>query len=217
MSAYRDALLAGAEAMGLSVSDAVADGLAAHHALVEKWAKKINLTTVTEPVQAASIHGLDSLLFAELVDDDGGVTIDVGSGGGFPGIALALSRPTLALTLLEPIRKRTSFLRTVLAELKLTTVRVVEGKLEEVPGPGRVPWPVDRIVSRATIPPVELAERAARHLRPGGTLVLSGGAGTPAVEALEASGLVHEVRRTYVLPTGEGRVLDRLARPGLGR
>ncbi len=210
MSAYRDALLAGAEAMGLEVSDAVADGLARHHALVEKWAKKINLTTVTDPVRAASIHGLDSLLFAELVEDDGGVTIDVGSGGGFPGVALALARPSLALTLLEPIRKRTSFLRTVLAELALSKVRVVEGKLEAAPTPGRIAWPVDRIVSRATIPPVELAERAAKHLRPGGALVLSGGAGAPSVAELEASGLVHVERRTFALPGGEGRVLDRL-------
>ncbi|MEQ8985656.1 MAG: 16S rRNA (guanine(527)-N(7))-methyltransferase RsmG [Deltaproteobacteria bacterium] len=210
MSTYRSALLAGAEAMGLAISDEVADGLAVHHALVEKWAKKINLTTVVEPTRAASVHGLDSLLFAELVEDDGGVTVDVGSGGGFPGIAVALMRPSLSLVLLEPIRKRASFLRTVLAELGLKQVRVVEGKLEAAPLPGRIAWPVDRIVSRATIPPVELATRAVKHLRPGGVLVLSGGAGAPWVEALAASGLVHEERRRYALPGGEGRVLDRL-------
>lgn len=211
MTTYLDALRTGADCLGLPLSDHVAEGLAAHHALVEKWAKKINLTTVTEPERAASIHGLDSLLFAELVEDDDGVTVDVGSGGGFPGIALALARPKLALTLLEPIRKRTSFLRTVLAQLHLPRVRVVEGKLEETPS-GPIAWPVDRIVSRATIPPLELAARAGAHLRPGGTLVLSGGAGAPSVEALSTPLLVHEARRTFTLPNGDPRILDRLRR-----
>lgn len=203
---YLDALKRGASATGIALDDDVAERMAAHHALVVKWAKKINLTTVTDPERAASLHGVDSLLYTTVIEDDG-PTIDVGSGGGFPGVALALVRPAMPIVLLEPIRKRCSFLRTVLAELGIDNARVVEGKLEADSLPPRVDPPA-RFVSRATIPPLELVPLAMTHLSPEGTLVLSGGAGAPSVEALEAAGGHHVRRATYTLPTGEPRVID---------
>ena len=69
-----------------------------------------------------------------------------------------------------------------------------------------------RFVSRATIPPLELVPLALRHLLPEGSLVLSGGAGAPSIEALEAAGGRHVRRETFTLPTGEPRVIDVLRR-----
>ncbi|MBK6685165.1 MAG: 16S rRNA (guanine(527)-N(7))-methyltransferase RsmG [Deltaproteobacteria bacterium] len=224
-SVYRDTLLAGAARLGLEVSDSLADGMERHFALVAKWAERINLTTVTEPRLAASRHGLDCLLFTAMIPLSASWnTVDVGSGAGFPGIVLALARPTLELTLLEPIRKRTSFLRVALAELHLDRVRVVEGKLDPpglkppVTAPRSTPvWPADLIISRATIPPLELIPLAAPRLSPGGQLILTSGSGAPPpselARAAEVAGLVPVERREFRLDADETRILDRLQRP----
>ena len=103
---FLSALASGARLLGIDVSDPIAASLAAHYTLLIKWAAKMNLTAITDPVEAAHLHALDSLLFAELIDrDDRSRTVDVGSGAGFPGIPLALVRPLLDMTLLEPIRR----------------------------------------------------------------------------------------------------------------
>ena len=82
---YRTALIAGAEKLSIEVYPALADAITAHYALVVKWASRMNLTTVTEPARAASVHGVDSLLFLDhLADRPGAVCLDIGSGAGFP-------------------------------------------------------------------------------------------------------------------------------------
>lgn len=217
---FERALAEGIGALGLQVPDHAVGALGQHYALLVRWAQRMNLTAVTDPVMAAHRHGLDCLLFADNVDGDADLeAVDVGSGAGFPGIALAVARPRLRMTLLEPIRKRTSFLRVVIAELDLTNVRVVDGKLAAPLG-GR-PWPADLIVSRATIPPLALIPLAAPALRPGGRLILTGGQGIPPESSMAAraaaAGLVFERRRGYVLPDGSSRWLDVLRQPGDAR
>jgi 16S rRNA (guanine527-N7)-methyltransferase len=210
MSAFEQALADGAKQMGLPVSRELSEALATHYELLIKWAAKMNLTAIKDPVEAAHLHALDSLLFAELIDpDDTAKTVDVGSGAGFPGIPLALARPGLQMILLEPIRKRASFLRVALADLKLDA-RVVEGRLDE--SDPRGVWPADLIVSRATIPPVELARLAAPKLSPGGRLILTAGAGAPDPSQLASPELMHVRRMERTLPGGELRVLDLLRR-----
>ena len=205
---FRSALISGAQAMGIQVSPEVVEGLEAHHLLMLKWGAKINLTSVKDPVAAAYRHGLDSLLFAELIPpEDEALTLDVGSGAGFPGIPLALARPDLRLTLLEPLRKRASFLRTVLADLGLKKVQVEEAKLEAID----TSW--ELIVSRATLAPAKLAQAAAPRLLPGGRLIVTAGGDPedPAVLTADTE-LVHRTRQKYQLPDGALRCLDVLVR-----
>jgi 16S rRNA (guanine527-N7)-methyltransferase len=208
---FQGALGDGARELGIDLSEAIAGALAQHYALLTKWAAKMNLTAIKDPVEAANLHALDSLLFAELIDpEDRSKTIDVGSGAGFPGIPLALARPNLHMILLEPIRKRASFLRVALTELKLDQVQVVEGRLEEIDDPRL--WPADLIVSRATIPPVELARLAAKKLVPGGRLILTSGAGAPDPSELASERLAHVRRIERRLPGGALRLLDLMRR-----
>ncbi len=213
---FEERLTQGIIELGLVVPEGTVDRLGLHYALVVRWAQRMNLTTVLDPIPAAIRHGLDCLLFAEFFSPDEAVTVvDVGSGGGFPGIALAVARPRLHITLLEPIRKRTSFLRVALAELGLDRTRVMSGKL--LPAANGPPWPAEVIVSRATIPPLDLVELAAPALTRGGRLILTGGQGLPPVEAMavraRAVGLIHHARRAYTLPDGAPRRLDELRRP----
>ncbi len=211
---YIQALLAAAEEVNLPCDEGLAQRLAVHQELVGKWAKRINLTTVTEPAEAAVKHGLDCLLFASVLPDDSDeTTVDIGSGGGFPGLIIALAQPVRQMVLLEPIRKRASFLRTAAAALGLKNVRVVEGRLEADRPARGIEWPVPCIVSRATIPPLQLVPLAAPYLQPGGALVLTAGGGAPSVPdllaAAEGTGLRHSERSSFSLPGGMTRVLDR--------
>ena len=223
---FEQTLHSGIDALGLCVPSGVVPRLSHHYALLVRWAKRINLTTVTDPQEAAIRHALDCLLFAESVAIDAEADlVDVGSGGGFPGIVVAVARPHLRVTLLEPIRKRTSFLRVAVAELGLDNVRVVDGKLlpdrpdaSNAAAAGPALWPAQIIVSRATIPPLALIPQLAPVLRPGGLAVISGGQGLPPVSEIIAcatdAGLRHRARQAYVLPGGAPRWLDEIVRPG---
>jgi 16S rRNA (guanine527-N7)-methyltransferase len=212
---YRAALLTGAKTLGIDVGDTLADAMTAHYALVVKWGSRINLTSVTDPEEAASLHGIDSLLFLEPLAKRTGSCVDVGSGAGFPGLILALARPDLKITLLEPRRKRASFLRVALAELSRADVGVVEGKLEERSAGVTPPFPADLVLSRATIPPLDLIERSGGRVSPGGLLIITSGAGAPEPPAIASAakqaGLRHETRVLRTLPTGETRILDVLS------
>ncbi|MCB9653791.1 MAG: class I SAM-dependent methyltransferase [Deltaproteobacteria bacterium] len=244
---YVAALADGANALGIDLSDAMVQALARHQSLVNHWAKKINLTTIRGPAEQAALHGLDSLLFLEMLAFPDGASgahdevrdevrdessaprvVDVGSGAGFPGIVMAIGRPSLAMILLEPIRRRASFLRVALAALDRPDVRVMEGRLE-APAPSSTPrshsetsevgshvWPSEVIVSRATIPPHLLVPLAAPRLCPRGQLIFSSGSGALAEadlkELARSTGFEHSERRRFVLPGGQIRVLDRLVR-----
>ncbi len=113
---YRQALVDGADVVGIHVPDHVVQQMSVHYALLRRWASRINLTSIVDPRPAAEIHGLDCLLFAEFFLPESSESVaDIGSGAGFPGIILALARPSLEMTLVEPLRKRVSFLKTCLA------------------------------------------------------------------------------------------------------
>jgi 16S rRNA (guanine527-N7)-methyltransferase len=216
VDAYLRALLEGGRAIGLSVSDELGDRMSKHWSIVKRWAKKMNLTAVLDDERAASIHGLDSLLFAELFTiDDSSRVADVGSGAGFPGVVLALARPKLRITLLEPQRKRASFLKVALTELGLGDVEVKELRLDPMAKGIEAPFVFEAIVSRATIPPLELARIAPPYLAENGRLILSSGQSAEAPEALEAASsraLRPAERRDLRLPTGDRRVLDVLVK-----
>ena len=217
---FEQSLRAGAKALAIDLPDETAKGMARHFEVLTKWASRINITTVTDPDEAASVHGLDCLLLAECFGlEEACAVLDVGSGGGFPGIVLALARPKLRLTLMEPQRKRASFLRVALTELKRPDVRVVEGRLE--PSSARNPaLGAEVLVSRATIPPLELVRLAAPHLTEAGRLYLMSGSGAPPVAELsrcaEEVGMRHLERREHRLPGGQTRYIDRLDEVGLG-
>ena len=209
---YLETLRDGARELGLPLSPELADAMAAHQQLVDQWAKKMNLTAIRDPAESARLHGLDCLLFAQIVGPTArGRLVDVGSGAGFPGVVLALARPQLDVVLLEPIRKRASFLRVALSRLGLPRARVAEAKLES--GTEAAPWwPADVIVSRATIPPLEFISLAAERLQDEGRLILTSGVDGPSPHAVQAAadqaGLTFERRVEWTLPGGHQRRLD---------
>ncbi|MFE0084703.1 16S rRNA (guanine(527)-N(7))-methyltransferase RsmG, partial [[Kitasatospora] papulosa] len=146
---------------------------------------------------------LNCAVLSEVVPE--GVTVcDVGSGAGLPGIPLALVRPDLKITLLEPLLRRTNFLQEVVELLGLNHVTVVRGRAEEVLGTLQ---PVHVVTARAVAPLDRLAGWGVPLLRPyGEMLALKGGTAEEEIQGARAALSKLGVVDTEVLHVGEGLV-----------
>jgi 16S rRNA (guanine527-N7)-methyltransferase len=140
-----------------------------------RWNEKINLTAAKDPAEVLNRHVLDSLVpLAHLL----GVQklLDVGPGGGFPGIPLKIFRPSLSVVLIEARRKKAAFNQHVVDRLGLEGIEVIWARLgdEEIDQRfGRTPF--DAIITRAAFSGTRILELAYRVLRPGGTVLLMKG------------------------------------------
>lgn len=166
--ADRDALARmlkeGAQALGVELSERQHTQLLDYVALLAKWNAVYNLTAIRDPRQMMIQHILDSLsILPHLPARDGAAVLDVGSGGGLPGIVLAIVRPDWQVTLNDIVHKKTAFQSQAKAELGLTNLSVVTGRVESLRPGVEVPKKFDLIVSRAF---AELADfvTLARHL-----------------------------------------------------
>lgn len=164
----RDALLSllnsGSADLGVTLSDEQSDRLLDYLALLSKWNTVYNLTAIRDPRQMLIQHVLDSLsIVPHLTARAGDSILDVGSGGGLPGIVLAIAFPERAVTLNDIVQKKTAFQAQAKAELKLGNLSVVTGRVETLRPGVEVPGKFDAIVSRAF---AELADfvTLARHL-----------------------------------------------------
>lgn len=147
----------GAEQMGIALSEHQAEQLLAYMALLNKWNKAYNLTAVRDPNEMVSRHLLDSLSVLPHVEQ--GRWLDVGSGGGMPGVILAIMLPDSDFTLLDSNGKKTRFLTQVRLELGLDNMQVINSRVEAF-SPDR---PFDGIVSRAFSSLADFTELT-RHL-----------------------------------------------------
>jgi len=112
----------GARLLGVPLTEAQADAFLHLSQLLQAWNQKINLTSITEENQIIVKHFLDSLSILTFITAPDARLIDVGTGGGFPGIPLKLCRPTLHLTLLDATAKKVNYLETVCAALGVDAV-----------------------------------------------------------------------------------------------
>lgn len=118
-----------------------------HAEMLVQWNQKTNLTAITDPKEIAIKHFIDSLapmLFLKPMKH----VLDVGSGGGFPGLPLKVLCPPMELTLLDAVRKKTSFMQQVIRTLKLKGTRTIHGRLEDLSHPAKHML-FDTIVCRA--------------------------------------------------------------------
>jgi 16S rRNA (guanine527-N7)-methyltransferase len=123
-------LAAGLTELKIDLSMSQAANLLAYVALIVKWNKTYSLTAIREPERMVSHHILDSLAPLPQFKGENIRILDVGSGFGTPGIPLAIARPDWQLFLLDSNHKKTTFLRQVIAELKLTNVTVLTERVE---------------------------------------------------------------------------------------
>ena len=136
-------LVSGAKQLGLALTEHQVAQLLNYLTLLNKWNKAYNLTAVRNPDEMVSRHLLDSLSVLPFVS--GSRWLDVGSGGGMPGVILAIMLPDSDFTLLDSNGKKTRFLTQVKLELGLDNLQVVNSRVEAF----TPPQPFDGIVSRA--------------------------------------------------------------------
>ena len=141
----------------------------------------------SEPARLWSRHLLNSAVLGEAIED-GESVVDIGSGAGLPGIPLAIARPDLTVTLVEPLLRRTVFLDEVVEQLGLDNVTVVRGRAEEEPV-REAAGGADVCTSRAVAPLDRLARWSAPLIRIGGRLVALKGSSAPE-EIAEHAGAV---------------------------
>ena len=142
---HAEELSQGARELGISLSEQQHSQLLAYLQLLIKWNKAYNLTAVRDPDEMVSRHLLDSLSLVPYVAEAGDNCLDVGSGGGMPGIPLAIMFPLRRFTLLDSNGKKTRFLTQVKFELKLANLEVIHSRVEEF----RPQQPFTCICSRA--------------------------------------------------------------------
>lgn len=139
MSDALSTLKSGAAALGLALSELQFEQLLGYLALIQKWNKVYNLTAVRDPQEMLTHHLLDSLTaVAPLLRHTGGQAakvLDVGSGGGLPGIVLAICRPELDVSCVDTVGKKAAFIQQVAASLKLPNLRGVHARVESLSEP----------------------------------------------------------------------------------
>ncbi|HQR40649.1 MAG TPA: 16S rRNA (guanine(527)-N(7))-methyltransferase RsmG, partial [Blastocatellia bacterium] len=127
VATFRDAVERFAPDYGLTLDSSVVDRFEAHYELLVRWNRRLNLTRITAPEEAARRHFLESAFLTTLVDEPVSV-VDVGSGAGFPGLPLACVWSAAEVTLVEPLANRCVFLKEVVRLVGVTNVRVVQAK-----------------------------------------------------------------------------------------
>jgi len=143
---WRDLIRSGAEDLGVAVDDFQMDRICRYAEILLEWNRKVNLTAITAPEDVAIKHFIDSMAALSYIPENGTV-LDIGSGGGFPGLVIAICRPSLKITSVDSVRKKISFQQHVIRLLGLDNACAVHARVESMAGPGDRSF--DVVVSRA--------------------------------------------------------------------
>jgi 16S rRNA (guanine527-N7)-methyltransferase len=129
---FCDTLCRGSRQMGILLTPSQVDQMACHAAQLEKWNRRINLTAITEPGAMARKHFLDAIAIYPYIDGKAKRLLDMGSGGGFPGLPLKLLNPDIQMVLLDASQKKINFLKHVIRLLEIGGIQAIHGRVEAV-------------------------------------------------------------------------------------
>ena len=175
-----------------------------YYELLVEWNERMNLTAITEYRDVLKKHFVDSLSLTKAYDMSLALTktgnhplslIDIGTGAGFPGLALKIAFPGLAVTLLDSLNKRVQFLDAVIGELGLEGVNTVHGRAEDYAKPGQLREGFDLCVSRAVARLSTLSEYCLPFVKQGGVFI--------AYKSEKASEEVAEAEKAFFLLGGQ--------------
>ena len=207
-SALAAVLEEGIVAMRLDISPAQQEKLMDYLALMFKWNSVYNLTSLRDPMQMVTHHLLDSLAAVPAFAQAHNV-LDVGSGGGLPGIVLAIVRPDMKVSMIDTVHKKTAFLTQVKAELGLSNVTVYTARVEQL----QVSDKFDVITSRAFADLSDFVNWSSHLLADGGRYIaLKGVAPKDEQERLPAEWQVTGVEPLQVPRLGAERHLVHIQR-----
>lgn len=156
----------GLAALSLDLSETQQAQLLDYLELLSKWNKVYNLTAVRDPIQMVTQHLLDSLAVVPAFAHAKNV-LDVGAGGGLPGMVLAIARPDMQVSMVDTVHKKTAFLTQAKAEIGLRNVTVYTARVEEL----QVPQKFDVITSRAFAELADFVTWSGHLLQEGGQFI----------------------------------------------
>ncbi|HAX19037.1 MAG TPA: 16S rRNA (guanine(527)-N(7))-methyltransferase RsmG [Hydrogenophaga sp.] len=197
----RDVLTSGLRALGLQLGDEQVSLLLDYLVLLQKWNKVYNLTAVRDPAEMMTHHLLDSLAaIGPLLRQTGGQPIkllDVGSGGGLPGVVIAITCPQIQVSCVDTVGKKAAFIQQAAAALKLPNLRGIHARVESLKaeeGGG-----FDVVCSRAFASLVDFTTWSSSALRPGAVwMAMKGKHPSEEIAALPASVVVFHVEQLTV-------------------
>lgn len=181
----RQYLYDSAKALGISLDDTALQRFDRYAELLVYWNEKINLTAITEPKEIVEKHFIDSLAFLKYIPlGEGCSLIDVGTGAGFPGLALLIAEPKISVTLLDSTKKKLNVIEDILRELELSAT-LIHMRAEEAGKNPAYREKFDFATARAVTNLRDLSEYCIPFVRENGYFVSLKGAG--AREELEGA------------------------------
>ncbi len=160
------------DVLNIALSDSQIDQFLVYYEMLVDWNRQMNLTAITDYGDVMKKHFIDSLSLVKAYDlSKPAKVIDVGTGAGFPGLALKIAFPDLQMTLLDSLNKRIHFLDAVIERLGLTEVETVHGRAEDFARPDRLRECFDLCVSRAVAKLSTLSEYCLSFVRVGGRFI----------------------------------------------
>lgn len=158
--------------LNITLTEKQIDQFLRYYEMLVEWNEKMNLTAITEYEDVMKKHFVDSLALIKVYDvNKTSTVIDVGTGAGFPGLALKIAFPELQVTLLDSLNKRISFLNAVIEELGLTGIEAIHGRAEDFAKPGSLRETFDLAVSRAVANLATLSEYCMPYVKVGGMFI----------------------------------------------
>ena len=197
----RSTLTAGLQALQLDLSEQQVDQLLAYQAMIAKWTKVYNLTSVRDPAEMMTHHLLDSLAAIPALErhlksaglEQGSRLLDVGSGAGLPGVVIAICCPLVAVTCVDTVAKKAAFIKQAALALKLPNLTGLHARVESITEP------FDVICSRAFASLVDFTEWSAVALAPQGVwMAMKGKHPADELQALPPSRAMFHVEQLKV-------------------
>jgi 16S rRNA (guanine527-N7)-methyltransferase len=197
----RTFIISSARELGLAIEEVQAEQFLRYLTHLIEWNRVINLTAIVDPDEIVIKHFVDSLAALVTTDfTDKSLVLDVGSGGGFPGIPIKIMKSGVRLVLVEPVQKKCSFLNSVVGLLKLQDVSIFNGTIEQY-----AQWPLRQLIDTVVIRALK-CEEIQMHipalLAPKGKVVLYRTCPINNEEMWEDFHLVDE--KILMLPQGAG-------------
>ena len=198
---WRNLIYEGAKDLHIQIDKRKIEKFSVHALELMKWNKKTNLTAITDSFEIAVKHFLDSIVPVTIIPSNASL-LDIGSGGGFPGIPLKISLPSLSVTLIDASRKKVSFLKHIIRKLELKNIDAFHIRADEFADKPDVAKTFDVIISRALSSMTRFALTALPFLKKEGVIVaMSGNVSDDDIQLLRSS-----VNKRHAILMGEDAV-----------
>lgn len=160
------------EVLEITLTEKQIEQFLIYYEMLVEWNEFMNLTAITEYDEVMKKHFIDSISLIKAYDvTKSAKVIDVGTGAGFPGLALKIAYPNLQVTLLDSLNKRIQFLNEVIDKLQLDGVETIHGRAEDFAKAGKLRETFDLCVSRAVANLSTLSEYCLPFVKVGGQFI----------------------------------------------